>query len=227
MRRMLSALVLFVSIVVNTQSANAESIKAYPQAARGCIPRVSLEQAKKALERFNFKTNGATGEEIRALGTGLIWIEALNGGKPLSRAHANNRSAYTFRFRSGSGHSHQAAHEIVITRNGARNNGERVAQLVHELGHFLGNNGAYSEYIQATGGSMCRVTSYSLSRPNEQFAEVFATFVTFPEHLKKQDSNACRKAYAFFERKMFSNGILAQRCNSKSLRPGVDYLTNN
>jgi hypothetical protein len=219
---LLSRLALIIGFLAPI-GAQAYSVKSFAQAAKGCIPTVTSDKAKEALKSFNIRTSNANPQEARTLGTALVWIEALNNGAPLAKAIAHNGNGYTYRFASAVGNSHQAANEVLINRNGGRNYGQNVAQLVHELGHFIGNNGAYDQYRQAMNGHYCSVSSYSNSRFNEQFAEVFAAFVTNPTLIKNNSSSGCRLAYQFFSKQLFANGLLADRCASHSLRPGVDF----
>lgn len=203
-------------------TSNAYSVKSFSEAAKGCISTINDEESTAAMERFHIRTENATAAEKRTLGTALVWIAALNDGKPLAKAVAQNNS-YTYRFRTGTGNSHQAPNEVLINRNGSLNYGQNVAQLVHELGHFIGNNGGYDEYRTAMQGHYCAVSSYSTSRFNEQYAEVFAAFVTDPNVIKNNSSTGCRLAYQFFSRQVFANGLLADRCATHAVRPGVDY----
>lgn len=211
---------LLISVTGFT-TAEAASVKAMPEAAKGCIPTVSLPRANAAIERFNLSHVNASREEIQALGTGLVWIEQLNGGETPEIAIAND--GYSFRFVSEMGASQQLANSIMIRRNGAKKNGENVAQLVHELGHLIGNRGMYGEYRAAMKGTMCVVSGYSDDKANEQFAEVFAAFVTVPGHMRSIESVGCKRAYAFFSQNVFKNGALATKCATDSLEAGVDY----
>ncbi len=194
-----SALAIWAAILVVafSISAKAESVKADPLAAQGCMPKVSVEMAQTAMKRFNLHQMNARPSEIQTLGTALVWIEKLNGGRPIERA-VGTESGYAFNFRDGVGSSRQKLGEIQVTRNGAKRNGNNVAQLVHELGHYVGNNGAYEPYRVAVDRKFCVVSSYSDDKPNEQFAEVFAAFVTRPELIKGNPSAACQAAYKFF-----------------------------
>jgi hypothetical protein len=210
-------------VTVSTLNAQADSVKARAEAAQGCIPKVSLPRANAVIERFQLDHVNATKEEIQSLGTALVWIEKLNGGEPLPVAVASEDDGYTYKFLSEMGSSQQMEHAIVVRRNGEKKNGENVAQLVHELGHFIGNRGVYGAYRAATKGSYCVVSSYSDDKPNEQFAEAFAAFVTVPDLMKSIDSPGCKRAYAFFKNELFAKGELADKCAADALQPGVDY----
>ncbi|MEK7355276.1 MAG: hypothetical protein AAB250_02425 [Bdellovibrionota bacterium] len=216
----------FLSLLITLtgiSAAEADSVKANPLAAAGCIPQVSLPRANAAIERFNLSHVNATREEIQALGTGLVWIEKLNGGEPLAIAVATPDDGYSYRFVSEVGASQQMENSILIRRNGAKKNGENVAQLVHELGHFIGNRGAYGDYRAAMKGTMCVVSSYSDDKANEQFAETFAAFVTHPKLMMSNASIGCKRAFAFFSQRLFAQGALAAKCATRSLEAGVDY----
>lgn len=201
-----------LALLLVAQSALADSVKHNKQARIGCYPRISQEEATAALKRFNLTTQNARPDEIRALGTGLVWIEKLNGGRPLPEAVAKTGKPYPFKFNDSSG-SAQRADGIHIGRDGASSFGSNVAQLVHELGHLVGNQGAYAQYKKYMGNKMCVVSGYSDDKFNEQFAEVFAAFVTYPELIENNDSKACQLAFQFFSRALFDNGQLARTCD--------------
>lgn len=209
---MISVGLMFV-LSTGASPAFALSVKHEPKAAKGCVPLVGLEDARAAMKRFNLAAVNAQPEEIRALGTGLFWVEKLAGNKPLRYAKSDDRP-YSFRFIDARGSSRQTGGGIIISRNGKRQNGRNVAQLVHELGHFVGNNGAYAEYRAAMKGKFCIVSGYSGSRFNEQFAENFAAYVTYPALIKNKarTNAACRASYEFFSKKLFVRGDLADKC---------------
>lgn len=204
----------FTALTGFTPSAFALSVKADPIAIRGCISKIPVASSKSIIDRYNYQLIGATTMETRSLGTTLAWIERLNGGKPFQPAIAHD--GYGVRFREKKGHSAQRTGEIAINRNGALNYGENIAQLAHEIGHLVGNNGMYGDYRAAIGSThrhpkYCKVSGYSDDKANEQFAEVFAAFVTRPELIKSSKDPVCKKAYAFFKR-AFTNGALADKC---------------
>lgn len=214
--RVSSSLVIWVfvfsALVSSPEVARAYSTKNLAPAARGCISRVDLATATAVIERFHYRSKNGTIEETRALGTALLWMEHLNGGRPLKEAVWNSGSPYPIHFRPGFGVSRRTPAEIQITRNGGKNYGENIAQIVHEIGHSVGWGGAYEEYRRFMGGNRCIVTSYSATKFNEQFAEVFAAFVTYPKLMKSNNSRGCKMAYEFFEKHLFARGSLAQKC---------------
>ena len=214
LKSMMISVGLMVAFTMSASNTFAASVKNDPKAKKGCVPLVTVEKAREVMKRFNLGAVNATQEEVRALGTGLFWVEKLSDNKPLRYAKSDSRNGYPFRFISAHGVSRQTGGGIIISRNGARQNGRNVAQLVHELGHFVGNNGAYGEYRTAMKGKFCIVSGYSGSRFNEQFAENFAAFVTHPSLIKtKARTNAaCKASYEFFSKKLFVRGDLADKC---------------
>ena len=214
-------IIVFVFALLINSTAYSLSVKANAKAAHGCLTKVDLAQAQAAIKRYRLGTVNALPEETRALGTALVWIEKLNGDKPLELAVVPPNRSYLVHFTNGKGHSQQLGNGINIRRNGTLHYGQNVAQLSHELGHFVGNNGAYAEYRRATGGKFCNVSTYSMSKPNEQFAEAFASFVTYPELIRNNPSAACQAAYDYFANDLFANGQLAEQCGN----PVVSQVT--
>ncbi len=194
------------------------SLKNYDKPSKGCYPvsRISLTEAEDIIKLQNLETNGANKLEKRTLGAALTWMHYLNGDTPLRTAYWKGSGEYEIKIVDGDGSSGQRWDHIIIRRNGDKEHGESVAQHVHELGHLVGNNGAYGSYkshMANTGEGWCNVSSYSLSRFNEQFAEVFTAFVTEPELLTKNSKTpkACKAAFEFFE-DWFSAGNRVQEC---------------
>lgn len=193
-------------------------LKRDPTAASGrcLISAVTTEaQANSILNHYKISAVDARASEKLALARGLAQLQALLG-KP-AKFIGNVR--FTFATRTGyssyDGMS-EGRHQIRMNRcdskgrNCAPNN---VAHLMHELGHKVGHasfargESFYQAYSRLAGG--CRPTAYSMSNRNEEFAEVFAAFLTHPELLSGGDA-ACKRAFAFFSRDVFvENGELA------------------
>ena len=203
--------VLSLMVSLSGLSAHALAVKHDPVAARGCIPMVSLEKANEEISKYNLRTVGAKPEELKTLGTGLFWLEKLDYGQPLDELN-NAGPAYTITFADGSRFSHRTPEGILIHRNGYHQFGRNEAQIIHEIGHQVGRHGAYEEYIKATRGQYCIVSGYSGANSNEQFAEVFAAFVTKPSLIRNNGSVGCKRAYKYFSENLFANGELAGKC---------------
>lgn len=119
-----------------------------------------------------------------------------------------------FSFLSKSGYAQQAHKHITMSRGNSAGTAN-VGYIMHELGHQAGNNGLYAAYRQAvpsrrgTSGR-CMVTNYcgkdySVPRErNEEFAEVWAAYLTNPAMLKAK-GGACEAAYNFFRNRVFPN----------------------
>lgn len=83
--------------------------------------------------------------------------------------------------------------------------------IAHELGHFIGHKGLYTEYRREVGGG-CHVSKYSKKRFNEEFADVFAAYVTNPDLLKNKGPY-CDLAIKFFDKKFgVDKGQVANNC---------------
>ena len=111
------------------------------------------------------------------------------------------------RDRQGCGHLHMAR------CSSGRCLSTNIAHLMHELGHQVGNTqfsgggNYYSQFRRVS--SRCFPTAYSAKKPNENFAEIFAAYLTRPELLSQGNAD-CKRAYAFFSDKVFrTNGRLA------------------
>lgn len=79
--------------------------------------------------------------------------------------------------------------------------------MVHELAHFIANKrGYYPKYNKAVRRK-CKLTNYmtkmsngkKLSNRNEEFAEVFAAYLTYGKKLRRR----CRKAYNWMKDTLF------------------------
>ncbi len=212
-----------LALLLVSQSAGAISVKADPLAAKGCLPRLKVADAEAVIKRFNLAVENARPAEIQTLGTTLKWIETMNDNRPLSRAV--RQVLYTYNFQTKIGNSRQDPTHAIINRNGPKNYGENVAQLAHELGHLIGNSDStgnpnpedstYIDYVNHMGPkNYCLVSTYADDNSHEQFAEVFAAFVTRPELIKNNPSRACKKAYEFLSTKLFAatSDAAAVRC---------------
>lgn len=201
------------------------ALKHDPMAGKGCMQRLSLEDSHLVISKYGFSTSQARPAEVQTLGTALSWLERVNNGRPPATA----LGGYTYHFYSGAAgkHSEQQLNKININRDGSWNFGENQAQLLHELGHRMGNNGLYEDYWSAMGGAKkanyCNVSGYAkitakqgkTIRSNENFAEVFAAYLTRPDMILHNDQTpeACQRAYRVLSGKLFpGSGGLAQTC---------------
>lgn len=219
----LKLLSLFLLVGLYSNLSLAEPLigilKREPIAAKGlCTPKISQNQAVDTLKIFNIKTRNAHDSEILAIGRGLSQIQKLAGGvfEPARNAR--------YIFSNGGGNiSRQTQNGIEMSR-GAQPRISSVAYFIHELGHYVGNaNGAelyraYKSKIQ----SRCLFSRYAgrdwtpARARNEEFAEVFAAFVTNPEILLRS-GQACAKAFDFFKNEVFEHGTLA-KCDRQQIQ---------
>lgn len=91
--------------------------------------------------------------------------------------------------------------------------------LVHEIGHYVANEGNwYPRYEQAVR-TRCRVSRYcthtsannTIQHRREEFAEVFAAFLMSTDRLKRD----CPESYEFLKKEMFNNSDY--HCDSKPI----------
>lgn len=194
-------------------SGEVYTVFRYEAAAYGrCLPRTS-GSADAILARNGIRTRGRSTEaEQVALAKGIGQVENLLGS-PLPRKW---QTTYNYITSPSNTRWNQAVSAIHVRRPPGTNQGENIARLVHELGHKVGNSGEYPRYRQAIRGQECRISGYSAKRNNEQFAEAFAAYITYPDLLAQK----CPKAYAFFSQKLFPNseGRVASCGSSRSSR---------
>lgn len=207
-RKATAANFLAVALVLGGVAVQAKPriMKADPKGRAGTCTGPLNATPGEILRRNGISTRSATNGQTEALAKGILQIERLAGG---------NFSAIrgtTFNFlNSRRGSSNQAG--TTINMRGGPAKTANTAYVMHELGHRVGNNGYYAKYRSAVK-TPCLATHYcskSYSRAryrNEEFAEVFAAFVTNPDHLKNAGPS-CRAAYDFFAKQVFKNGNLA------------------
>ncbi len=202
------------------------SLKNYPVPTAGCIPvsSVSAADADRLIRSQGLSTRNATASEKRHLGAAIKRVQELNGG-PL-RMGMGPGGNYPFIFKNANG-SWQGGDGIHIGR-GNHDHGNSVAQHAHEWAHLIGNQGGYEMFksYMAGGGRYskshhCLVSGYADNVTSsgriegEQFAEVFAAFVTQPSLLLNNTKTPgnCRKVYDFFKNKFFARGSRVSSCH--------------
>jgi len=200
------------------------SLKREAKAATGaCLAPVrSIQEAKEILKRNRIKVGKkANHKQIISLAVGLQQIELLAGGPAEIVAGA------FFKFPKRLPYSRQTPMAIEMGANHVDGN---VGHLMHELGHYVGNQGFYELYRANVG--ICHFTNYckvhySKSRyRNEEFAETWAAFITHPELLKNSDQRGCREAFEFFSA-MFGDGSKFAVCDRQLLTKAIRFKRIN
>ncbi|MBX2995141.1 MAG: hypothetical protein KF681_09970 [Bdellovibrionaceae bacterium] len=183
-----------------------------------CLPNMSEAQARSVLAENGITYPGGKSEEIIALGKAVQQINAMSGDRTSqirgTRVEFNNR-------RSVSRQKSTTPPVIEICRNGHPHLGN-VGLMAHELGHLIGNkNNArlYSQYKSRVRPRCC-LTNYACSNSNsqprnEEFAEVFASFIANPS-LAANAGGSCPAALNFFKSE-FKNGQQAGCGNSPTI----------
>jgi hypothetical protein len=183
-----------------------------------CVTNLSESQARQVLAENNITFPGAKSEEVVALGKAVQQINSMSGDRTPqirgTRVEFNNR-------RSVSRQKSTNPPVIEICRNGHSHLGN-VGLLAHELGHLIGNqNNArmYSQYKSRVNPKCC-LTRYACSNSNrqprnEEFAEVFASFISNPS-LAENAGGSCAAALSYFKG-AFKNGAQAGCGNSPTI----------
>lgn len=152
--------------------------------------------------------NGGTRDTVGGV---LARIKQLGGGPHLFRGHLNVNVHNGGRPTRGGGSScasfssGNSTVELVQNCRGPSDWKSTAAHLAHEIGHVVGQNGFYNSYASNT--PKCMITHYcgashGYGSRNEEFAEVFATYLHAPNSLK----TACPKAFEFMRTYVFRNG---------------------
>jgi hypothetical protein len=192
-----------------------------------CVPPIK-NTAAEILSDAGVRPVDATVAEAKTLAKGIQQIERLAGGnfEPIRGA---KMQFYDGRFRRGGFPFGRFNGSFVEIHRAGSNSDTNLAHLMHELGHWVGSrDGLYDKYKEAV--SPCQYSSYAKfvntgqSPRNEEFAEVFAAFITHPEILSKGSPN-CQRAYNFFAMEVFATGKKFARCSSDEL-PSADDLTS-
>jgi hypothetical protein len=94
----------------------------------------------------------------------------------------------------------------LVTKCRQGSNAQSVAShFAHELGHIVGLRGYYASYQRSM--PVCPVTHYCTANHNhnprnEEFAEVFATYLHSPNYLR----SACPAQFEWMKKNVFPNG---------------------
>lgn len=203
-------------------------LKLDPVASSGrCVIAVvkANRDADQILRQYNIATEGARPEERMALAAGVAHASALAAG----RAEFLRHMLFTFETRKGYSRYigvHGGLHQLQMNRclaTGLKCKSNNVAHLMHEMGHRVGHYvergiKLYDRYDQLQ--VKCHLSSYSRKNKREEFAEVFAAFITRPE-LLSQGSSDCRKSFRFLAQDLFKVDPKIVTCDSSSLRQVV------
>lgn len=224
-RAILLAFCLFLVAELARAYIIAGSMGRDPQSSHGqCLPKKDLKTGRRidaGSARVILQRNGVTttsniaSDELIALAVGIQRVEELHG-----RPFAGVKGAH-FIYTESARVWNQTSGPIRINRRWSNNTGmntENVGMLMHELGHYVGNNksplnsASYLKYFRAVP-ERCLFSWYAAQSRNEEYADVFATFIVNPENLLRFGSVGCRKAYEFFRKKVFTKGQL-KSCRS-------------
>lgn len=198
-------------------------LKRDTKAAAGmCVATVgTVAAANQILSRNGITVEGATSAQKIAVARAVQQMEKLAGGsfRPVRGAKIQILKE------GGCGDQGRTRAGWITFRQGCGSL-ESVGYYAHELGHLVGNSGFYAGYKSTVPArERCAFSRYSMKdytkarARNEEFAEAFGAFVTHPE-LLLQGNSGCRKAYQYFDSKVFPGGAKAA-CNGRSTETRV------
>ena len=200
-----------------SEHGHLHSMKRDEATAMGqCLAPVNtVGEAKRILVRNNVQVGRETNDrQLISVAMGIQQLQLLSGNR------ANFVSGATFRFLKNSRYSSQRPNGIYM---GANHQDGNVSHVMHELGHYAGNQGLYAGYKQL---GRCNLTSYSHkvwsaeTARNEEFAEAFAAFVASPGRLRDSQEQACRDVFAYFS-KHYPNAQKYAICDRNALIAAV------
>lgn len=209
------ASVLFAPLA-NANITGLRVLKIDPVAANGsCLNVVNSPlDAHLILARNGVQVAPAANpSQVVTLAIAVLQIERLSGGP------GGPVAGLTVAFPKKRPFSRLATPTLI--EMGRNFNDHNVAHISHEIGHYAGTHGLYAPYYRRV--PPCKLTGYShaaysaATKRNEEFAEVWAAFLTRPELLYNSKAEACRRAYDFFL-EAFRRGKELARCDAKNLR---------
>lgn len=196
-KSLLSVLLFTIFSPIGSWAKTPFALYQYAGSAGGRCMAPPSSSPKSVLSRNGISYRGSpSSDEITSLAKGLEQIERLRGGSPLPKSW---RTPYNYVRTNGKSTWNQASYAINVRRPSGSSKGENVTRLMHELGHKVGNAGSYDDYRDYVGRNKCGITTYAKKKTNEEFAEVFAAFVTWPDKLKE----TCPRSFRFFSQRLF------------------------
>ncbi len=235
---------VFLTLLTSTAMARPALVKLDEKAANGdCLPELNQSQAKGLIEKYKVKFSGSTGETDKmAVARVLASIDELSGGK----SALPHEAAFAFRVDTrgisrydgkhiqinAGAQNEQALRPENKGSGGCNNTGLIAHELCHRMGsqRVSGGRGitAYELYRMRVPNK-CGLTGYSIHNTNknprnEEFAEVCSAFITNPEVLETNTSEACKNAKAAFK-ELIGDQSRATTCEQRKFRPRYQWNT--
>lgn len=226
MKAVVSALT-FLLVVTNATNAFALlRVKLDERAANGSCLVQPDEASSAILTRNEIKVVRQNGNEVeapirQALGIVMGTIESLGA------AEFKAQQDVKFLIGDTAGFSfHESGTKLIHINPGAENirnlhdkslgGVHNVAMLTHELAHYISLRDGFAiqrKYEWAVW-SHCELTDYAKTNRYEEFAEVFAAYVTNPSLLQNQ-SAACDKARLFMASLLQESPSKSESCANR------------
>jgi hypothetical protein len=165
-----------------------------------CFPPVSLMQLDAKEREHGIRFDGGTPEYQTAVMRVMDRIKYLG---------ARLAGTVDVQFVSGKSYGSRCASYtpggIVLAVCG-RDAETMAKHFAHEMGHVFGQRGFYNSYFK--NNAVCRITGYSTNNANssprnEEFAEVFASYLGSPDVLRHR----CPAQYQWMHDNVFSNAV--------------------
>lgn len=177
-----------------------------------CLDKAS--SPKSLLKSLNVKVSTKKRNELIQVASVGETIARMTNEAHARWAMANLKVKYHQKLRPSSGGGCLPAHQLIRNEiHMARQcpSGYKIPYVhgifVHELGHFVANkHGLYGVYKKLVT-KRCKLSGYmhqnsagkKHTKINEEFAEVFAAYLTYPRKLRKR----CPKSFSFMKEKVF------------------------
>ena len=228
----MTKITLICMAMISSSSLNASDtplvrIKLDKLAANGeCIPRVS-ESPESIFSRNRILVSASNKSPVQsevktALARVINSIETMGSRRFTAHADAH------FIFKPDFGYSYHfpGTREIFIRPGGesSRNVSDKrfggtnnIAKLTHELAHYISlrDGELIQKRYETAVPTTCFVTKYAAKDRREEFAEVFASFVTRPEFLSQNVSSSCRAARVFMSNMFNEPSVRSESCASR------------
>lgn len=154
------------------------------------------------------RINSLSGSNLLTDRVKISVYDIEKGGKPWGK---NTSSATT------------SNSSIALVSHGTA--GSTTAHFAHEMGHIAGLRGFYGSYQSRFKGDVCKVSHYCTANKNanprnEEFAEVFATYLHSPNILKQK----CPAQFEWMAKNVFPKGD-PKDCNGNQLWKDTDNAT--
>ncbi len=161
-------------------------------------------------------------------------IEAINkigNGTTKSISTQPNIQIVFSNTKSNATNSRRIANQIQLAGGNQNNIGtdfkslfagqDNYGLIAHEIAHYFAGadkEKVFQNYIKALNGKHCQLTSYSHQNRKEEFAEIFAAYITMPQaftqFVSKAQQKVCTQAFKFMK-ELFGEKEMTPTCQAR------------